>query len=220
MRLAAQPAPIIEGDPVSETETEQALFWKGDFGDQYISRNQSPEFLASNVHFFAKILASAGSEIGSVLELGSNIGMNYLALRQLIPKLSYSAVEINPTAVKELRALGVDVFPSSIEDFEADSCWDLVFTKTVLIHLHPEYLDATYEKMTRMASRFVLVAEYFNPVAVSVDYRGEEERLFKRDFAGEILDRFPSMRLKDYGFSYNRGPFPQDNISWFLLEKS
>jgi len=204
---------------MTKTETEQALFWQGNFGDQYISRNRSQVLHASNVHFFSKILASVGGEINSVLELGANIGMNFLALRQLIPDIAYTGVEINHAAAEELRALGPDVVTSSIESFDSEFSWDLVFTKGVLIHLNPESLDSTYEKMVRLSSRFVLVAEYFSPDPVAVSYRGETDRLFKRDFAGEILDLYPSLSLKDYGFSYRRGPFPQDNISWFLMEK-
>jgi len=44
--------------------------------------------------------------------------------------------------------------------------------------------------------------------------------LFKRDFAGEMLDRYPALKLLDYGFVYRRDPlFPQDDMTWFLLEK-
>jgi spore coat polysaccharide biosynthesis protein SpsF len=56
---------------------------------------------------------------------------------------------------------------------------------------------------------------------VSIPYRGHEDRLFKRDFAGELLSRFGDLRLIDYGFVYHRDPkFPQDDITWFLLEKA
>ena len=51
-------------------------------------------------------------------------------------------------------------------------------------------------------------------------YRGHSQRLFKRDFAGEMLDRFPDLTLVDYGFAYHRDAnFPQDDTTWFLLEK-
>ena len=34
------------------------------------------------------------------------------------------------------------------------------------------------------------------------------------------MDRYPQMRLVDYGFVYRRDPnFPQDDITWFLMEK-
>ena len=43
----------------------------------------------------------------------------------------------------------------------------------------------------------------------------------KEILAGEILDLFPSLSLIDYGFVYHRDPnFPQDDISWFLIEKN
>jgi hypothetical protein len=49
---------------------------------------------------------------------------------------------------------------------------------------------------------------------------GHDERLFKRDFCGEILDRHADLELVDYGFAYHRDPkFPQGDITWFLLEK-
>ena len=41
-------------------------------------------------------------------------------------------------------------------------------------------------------------------------------RLFKRDFAGEMLDRFSDLRLVDYGFRYHRDPaHPADDLTWF-----
>ena len=52
-------------------------------------------------------------------------------------------------------------------------------------------------------------------------YLSNNNKLFKRDFAGEIMDRHPGMKIIDYGFSYRRDPkFPQDDITWFLMEKS
>jgi spore coat polysaccharide biosynthesis protein SpsF len=53
-----------------------------------------------------------------------------------------------------------------------------------------------------------------------IPYRGNEDRLFKRDFAGEMLNKYSDLSLVDYGFSYRKDPiFPQDDITWFLLEK-
>ena len=41
------------------------------------------------------------------------------------------------------------------------------------------------------------------------------------NFAGEMLDRFRDLRLVDYGFVYHRDVnFPQDDITWFLMEKA
>jgi spore coat polysaccharide biosynthesis protein SpsF len=65
-----------------------------------------------------------------------------------------------------------------------------------------------------------LICEYYNPSPVAIPYRGHSDRLFKRDFAGEMLEMFADLKLVDYGFAYHRDPaFPQDDITWFLMEK-
>ena len=67
----------------------------------------------------------------------------------------------------------------------------------------------------------MLIAEYYNPTPVEVTYRGHSRRLFKRDFAGELLSAYDDLQLVDYGFSYHGDPvMPQDDITWFLLEKN
>ena len=51
-------------------------------------------------------------------------------------------------------------------------------------------------------------------------YRGHEDRLFKRDFAGEMMKKFNDLKLVDYGFVYHADcNFPQDDVTWFVLEK-
>ena len=81
--------------------------------------------------------------------------------------------------------------------------------------------EDVYAALVRSSSRYVMVCEYFNPVPVEVPYRGHTGALFKRDFAGELLDAFPELTLVDYGFTYHRDPqFPLDDSTWFLLEKS
>lgn len=51
-------------------------------------------------------------------------------------------------------------------------------------------------------------------------YRGHARRLFKRDFAGEMIDRY-GLSLVDYGFVYHRDAVsPQDDVTWFLMERS
>jgi pseudaminic acid biosynthesis-associated methylase len=91
----------------------------------------------------------------------------------------------------------------------------------VLIHINPDRLRSVYETLHKASSRLILVCEYYNPTPVAIPYRGHADRLFKRDFAGEMLDAFPDLRLVDYGFAYRRDPaFPQDDITWFLMEKA
>lgn len=85
-------------------KTEQESFWAGEFGTQYIERNQGAQLLASNISFFSKALRSAASP-ASCIEFGANIGMNLRALRALYPRQDQYAIEINPTAAAQLRTL-------------------------------------------------------------------------------------------------------------------
>ncbi|MEM0951179.1 MAG: pseudaminic acid biosynthesis-associated methylase [Cyanobacteria bacterium P01_H01_bin.74] len=205
-------------------QTTQETFWQGEFGNDYTLRNSGADMVAANTAFFSKVLASTAKPIQSVLELGANRGQNLLALRHLLPSpaVSFSAVEINPSACETLNKAMPDVtlHQGSINSFEPTQTWDLVFTKGVLIHIAPDLLEKTYQLIDTCAKRYILIAEYYNPQPVSVDYRGHSNKLFKRDFAGELLTLFPELTLLDYGFLYHRdNTFPQDDITWFLLEK-
>jgi pseudaminic acid biosynthesis-associated methylase len=202
-------------------KTEQEAFWAGNFGDSYIARNSDQMLLASNLALFSKILARTQS-IKTVLELGANVGLNLRAIQSLVPNAEMSAVEINAKAVEQLQAIGdVNIFHGSILDFKPTETYDLVFTKGVLIHINPEFLPAVYQAMYKASDRYILIAEYYNPSPVEVSYRGFGEKLFKRDFAGEMLDSYPDLSLIDYGFAYRRDShFPQDDTNWFLLEKT
>ncbi|SDO65170.1 pseudaminic acid biosynthesis-associated methylase [Pedococcus dokdonensis] len=205
----------------TETQrTSQEDLWAGEFGEAYIDRNRGVDLVGSNTELFRKVLAHTDG-VGSVLELGCNIGNNLRALRDLLPEAQLHAVEINAQAAAEVEAWGgATVEVGSILDFEPAQTWDLTFTKGVLIHINPDRVADVYAALVRSSNRYVMVCEYFNPVPVEVSYRGHEGALFKRDFAGEMLDAFPELRLVDYGFTYHRDPqFPLDDSTWFLMEK-
>lgn len=202
-------------------KTEQEAFWAGEFGTEYIQRNQGDVLLASNLDFFAKALRST-RQINSCIEFGANIGMNLKALSLLHPSIDAYAIEINAEAAQQLGTVipQVNVYNSSILDFVPSRQWDLTLIKGVLIHINPDALSQVYDKLVASSGRYLMVAEYYNPAPVAIPYRGHSDRLFKRDFAGEIMDRHPQMQLVDYGFAYRRDPnFPQDDITWFLMEK-
>lgn len=199
--------------------TEQEEFWAGEFGEEYTDRNQGAVLHAANLSLFSKILPRMSS-MDSALELGANRGLNLHALRQLRPSAELAGVEINPRAVEILTHDGFTAHQGSILEFKATQTWDLVFTKGVLIHINPDALPRVYDLMHAASKKYILVAEYYNPSPVDISYRGHEGRLFKRDFAGELLERHSDVRIVDYGFLYRRDPvFPQDDITWFLMEK-
>jgi pseudaminic acid biosynthesis-associated methylase len=202
-------------------QTEQENFWAGEFGTNYISRNVGEELLGSNLGFFSHVLKSA-QKIESCLELGANVGMNLKALRLLFPGMRQFGIEINPDAAEKLAdIIGIqNVFGGSILEFSSLETFELVLIKGVLIHINPEMLRTVYQKLFDYTKKYILICEYYNPTPVEVNYRGHDGKLFKRDFAGEMLDAFNDLRLVDYGFFYHRDPvFPQDDMTWFLLQK-
>jgi pseudaminic acid biosynthesis-associated methylase len=202
-------------------KTEQENFWAQDFGESYISRNNSSELLASNLNFFAKALNTC-DKITSCVEFGANIGMNLKAFQLLYPGIDLKAVEINEKAAQQLESLigGGNVFNGSILDYQINGTSDLSLIKGVLIHINPEMLQDVYRKLYEASHKYILIGEYYNPSPVTIEYRGHKDRLFKRDFAGEFLDKYSDVELVDYGFAYRRDKsFPQDDITWFLLKK-
>jgi len=198
----------------------QQEFWKGSFGNDYIERNQSDYLKASNLVLFSEILKSSGIAPKTILELGANIGLNLLALKHLIPNCETTGVEINDRAAELLKHTGSDVIHGSIEEVEIIAEYDLVFTKGVLIHLNPQSLESVYRKIYDSSSRWILTIEYYSRSPQEIMYRGHENVLFKRDFAGELLDKYKNeLHLLDYGFIYHRDTYPQDDLTWFLMEK-
>ncbi|MHC1699603.1 MAG: pseudaminic acid biosynthesis-associated methylase [Humidesulfovibrio sp.] len=205
---------------MSDYGTAQETFWAEDFGQEYIDRNVDDGLLRAKLAFFAQLLKHTGP-LGSVIELGANVGLNLRALKLLAPALRLEAVEINPRAAEALRQGNVScVHETTLLGFRPERPADLAFTMGVLIHIAPEALPQAYDALHASSARYILVAEYYSPKPVNIPYRGHQDRLFKRDFAGELLDRFPDLALVHYGFLYHRDPyFPLDDINWFLLEK-
>lgn len=206
---------------MSEFKTEQEKFWAGQFGKDYIARNRSGQYLTSNIAFFANVFRRT-RDIGSIIELGANIGMNLRAVKALAVEADVSGVEINDNAYAELAELeGVTAHKASILDFAPSRTYDFVFTKCVLIHIAPDRLADVYKTMHALSSKYIMIAEYYNPTPVEVTYRGNTGKLFKRDFAGEFMDRFPDVELIDYGFVWKRDSnYPQDDVTWFLMRKN
>ncbi len=201
-------------------KTEQEEFWSGNFGNEYAQRNSSDQLLASNISLFSQILSHT-TGVNSVLEIGANIGMNLLALKKLLPDSKYTAIEINKSACEVLSQQSwINVINNSalrVSDVQKHS---FVLTKGVLIHISPEELSSLYRTIYDSSSRYICLIEYYNPNPVEIPYRGFSNKLFKRDFAGDMLDNFSDLKLVNYGFAYHRdNNFPQDDLNWFLMEK-
>jgi pseudaminic acid biosynthesis-associated methylase len=200
--------------------TDQDRLWAGEFGDAYIDRNQGYASVSANIAMWSRALRSAPG-VRSVLELGCNIGLNLQALNVLNSKFDLSGYEINAKAIEIARKLKIAEIHhgSALDPIPSGTKYDLTFTKGLLIHIHPDNLPKVYDNLYNLSGQYILICEYFNPAPVTVNYRGHANQLFKRDFAGELIDRY-KLALVDYAFNYSRDHyFPQDNSTWFLLRK-
>jgi pseudaminic acid biosynthesis-associated methylase len=207
---------MVPGDPLE--------VWKAPFGDAYIDRNDYAEWkIADGAKAFQRMVGEIG--VKSALEVGSNIGLNLLALRRVLgPEASLYAVEPNRKAFDRVRshpdirlaeAWNCDSFNIPL----ADASVDLAFTCAVLIHIAPERLQAAMTEITRVSRRYVLCVEYFSHVPAEVHYRGHDGLLFKRDFGAYYLDHVPGLRCVGYGFLWQRELSRFDNLNWWLLER-
>jgi spore coat polysaccharide biosynthesis protein SpsF len=204
-------------------KTEQEEFWAGEFGNEYVDRNDNQfAILPTDTYLFGQILKRT-SGIKSVIEFGSNVGYNLAAVKRLLPESEISAIEINTKAAEVLKSRfggNIIIYNKSILDFVVDYKRDLVIIKGVLIHINPDELGTVYEKLYETSQKYIVVCEYYNPSPVEVNYRGRGGKLFKRDFAGEILEKHKELELVDYGFIYHRDNiFSGDDFTWFLLKK-
>ncbi len=200
---------------------EQELFWAETYGQEYVRKNTSFD-QALGVRGWREMLRKA-EDIESILECGSNIGGNIAFLNECLPEAKKSVIELNPVAFEVVsKSYRLEhAFNGSILDSDLPrGGFDLVFTRGVLIHIHPDHLAANMERMFEYSRRYVLIAEYFNRTPVMIDYQGERERLFKRDFGKFFLERFAA-QVVDYGFLwgqiYDSAGF--DDITWWLFRK-
>lgn len=201
----------------------QEEFWKGTFGDEYTVRNNiGDELIASKISFFARVLDNLKSDgVNSIIEFGSNIGLNLIALHHLLPKAELFGVEINGQAFQKLQELEyVQSHNASLYDFKPTKPCELSFTNGALIHQPPEILEKAYDLLYSSSTKYILIAEYYNPTPLEVEYHESKSVLFKRDFCGDMLDRYSDLVLCNYGFIYHIEPLiPLDDL-WFLMKKN
>lgn len=204
-------------------QTPQEEFWFNNFGDDYTDRNNENRMIRTRIALFTKIFSRTVG-IKSVLELGTNIGQNLIAIQTLLNPIKLTGVEINKKAFDIMSKISnVNAIHGSILELKHKDLGkhDLTFTSGVLIHINPDSLPKVYERLYHCTKKYILIIEYYNPTPVVINYRNNTDKLFKRDFAGELMDLHKDLELVDYGFQYHRdNNFAADDATWFLMKKS
>mgnify|MGYP003951945667 FL=1 len=198
-------------------KTEQEIFWETDFGNKYVKRNLKSD----RIFTIGKDLLNNKVIINEVLELGANVGLNLDAIKRVYPDVKTYGVEINKLAYN-IGKKKHKFYNKPILNFKSKKKYDLVCSLGVLIHQNPKHLNAFYNKLYSLSKKYIYLNEYFNPTPVTIKYRNNDEKLFKRDFAKELWIKFPRLKLIDYGFHWKQDPRLKnccDNSNWFLFQK-
>jgi len=198
--------------------TEQEIFWSKKFGDDYTKRNANSN---NRINIIGRDLLKNNLKINSALEFGSNVGYNLDALKIIFPNIKTYAVEINKKAYSICKKKHI-CYNMSILDYKIEKKFDIVFTNGFLMHQNQKYLKKIYSKIYNYSKQYIYISEYFNPEPIMINYRNNKDKLFKRDFAKEIWEIYPKLKLLDYGFHWKQDNFLKgncDNHNWFLFRK-
>jgi pseudaminic acid biosynthesis-associated methylase len=184
--------------------TDQIRKWVGDFGRQYTDRNQSSAaeldesyrttYGISRTELNRRFLADVPKN-ARILEVGCNIGTQLLVLKEM-GFSNLSGVEIQTYAIEQAKERLQDAQILSASAFSLpfeDKHFDLVFTSGVLIHIAPSDLPAALTEIHRCCKNWIWGLEYYAPQMTEVVYRGNQDLLWKTDYARLYLDTFADL---------------------------
>ncbi len=203
--------------PGSEVKRLEDL-WGGDFGDSYTDRNRAAGHKRKG--FWRKFLKEFPS-IRNVLEVGCNTGANLQWLAQYLSSENVYGVDINLTALTELRRNmpGLNALWGRARELPFRDRWfDLVFTTGVLIHQPESTLPIVMSEIVRCSRRYILCGEYYAKETTEVPYRGQREALFKRNYGLIYRELFPELKLRKHGFLSRADGW--DDITYWVFEKT
>jgi pseudaminic acid biosynthesis-associated methylase len=202
--------------------TEQLnSIWKNQFGVEYTRRKSGVhETEGGKRRAFWHQLVEQIPDAVSYLEIGCNAGMNLEGLYNANPGLQITGLEPNTYALSEARHRSEDryeIVEGNIFDIDPLPLRaDLVFTCTVLIHIHPGDLYRAMEQIYAASGRYILTMEYYWPTLKEIEYRGLNNALWKRDFGAFWLQHF-NVHALETGYLDARDGF--DRTTWWLFEK-
>lgn len=210
-------------------QTRQMQSWEGQFGKDYTDRNAHDlEHMESlykqrcgvsrtelNDAFLGSLDRSA-----RILEVGCNIGNQLLCLQKMGFHSLYG-IDLQAYAVEQAKARtkNINIIQGGALDIPfKDGYFDVVFTSCLLMHIAPSDIAIALGELHRCSSRYIFAYEYFAEDWTEVNYRGQDQLLWKNNFAKLFLDKFPDLKLiKEQRFKY-----PDSDLvdTAFLLEKT
>jgi pseudaminic acid biosynthesis-associated methylase len=189
-------------------KTYQEKVWSSEMGKDYTDRNTlSPNELdklyienygISRTQINKEFLLPEIDSNNRILEIGCNVGNQFLMLL----KMGFNnlwGIELQQYAVEisKNRTKGVNIIQGSAFDLPfKDEYFDLLFTSGVLIHISPTDIEQVLKEMYRCSKKYIWGLEYFSTNGYeNILYRGQENLLWKTDFAQLFLNQFPNLKL-------------------------
>lgn len=154
------------------------LKYNSDIWNEYTKENEeSYQELLSNFIFNASLVLGAKK----ILEAGCNIGNN---LKSFPSDYEVFGVDMNEMALKIAKSK----FPNfnfkqgslTKIPFE-DNFFDLVFTRGVLIHIHPNDVNDAMKELLRVSKKWVFNLEYYGEDNKMIKWKRGDELLWYRD---------------------------------------
>ena len=193
----------------------QAEHWSGPEGDAYTAR----QTLSGEARFDMYRRVTELVTLNGLIEFGANDGSNLLEWRRLDASIRLAGVEVNEAAYHQMKHIADVAHCGSMLDDRDFGVWDMSMTRGVLIHISPDSLNKAYEALYNASRRYICITEYYSRTPRMIPYRGKDNLLWARDFAGEMMDLYP-LKLVDYFFTYHRDPlYPQDDVTTFIMER-
>jgi spore coat polysaccharide biosynthesis protein SpsF len=204
---------------------KQEKMWNGGFGTEYHQRNKFEDRMG----FWTDILGmQVLNDAWSVLEPGAGKGENLLAIQKArkmhrgieMDSTRLTGIEINEQACAVMRREGINVMAGAFLSTPLNDAlkYPLVITRGFLMHVPKPALQATLAKIYNASSHYICIVEYYSPVRREVEYHGHTSALWIDDFAGDIMEMYPDLKLLDYGFKYYKDRNGND-LTYFLMEK-
>lgn len=213
----------------AENRTRQVEMWDGDFGKRYVERHPTTvegfdELReeqygpgTTQTKLMEESLGHLDRE-SRILEVGANIGIQLRILRNLGFENLYG-IDVQSYAVETCHrdAPELDVIEANAFDVPfKDGYFDLVFTNEMLVTIPPDLLDTAIDEIVRCSSQYVWGLEFYADEYTEIEWRGEDEMLWKTDFVDRYQQRH-DLRLVDSKFLEYQDNDDVDRL--FLLEK-
>lgn len=209
--------------------TDQMNTWEGEFGRLYTDRNPRTQadvddlylrnFGMTRTQLNEEFLTNFDRDI-KILEVGANVGAQLQILQQMGFRNLYG-IELQMYAVERAKNVTskINLIQGNAFDIPfKDGFFDLVYTSGVLIHISPSDILNALKEIYRCSRHYIWGFEYFSEKYVTVQYRGQDDLLWKTNFARLYQSEFSDLAL----VADKKVPYLDDNNTdyMFLLEKN